>query len=178
MGGQWKLGGWEAPPPPHPHPPTPRQIEHWPIYYCGHINTWYLLRLNLNVTVDAICHWHVQIKLRSSANAIYLLDWMVASVINNINIRCNWCLLPILTLLTYAAMLCRWSFHKPVHAGVYALLPISAGKASYKYWLIFIYQLKWLWAWFAHHIQTNCFSPVEHIEITWKKLHYTSQWCS
>ena len=29
---------------------------------CGHINTWYLLRINLNVTVDAICHWHVQIK--------------------------------------------------------------------------------------------------------------------
>ena len=79
---------------------------------CGHINTWYLLRLNLNVTVDAICHWHVQIKLWSSTNAIYLLDWVVASI-NNINIRCDWCLLPILTLLTYAAMLCRWPFHKP-----------------------------------------------------------------
>ena len=130
---------------------------------CGHINTWYLLRLNLNVTVDAICHWHVQIKLWSSANAIYLLDWVVASVINNKNIRCNWCLLPILTLLTYAAMLCRWPFHKPActrhqrsrftpvctRCWQKPVLPISAWKANYKYWLIFIYLQYWIFIYLA-----------------------------
>ena len=35
---------------------------------------------------------------------------------------------------------------------------------------IFLRYLRWLWAGFAHHIQTYCFSPVKHIKITWEKI--------
>jgi len=35
---------------------------------------------------------------------------------------------------------------------------------------ILLRDLRWWWAWFAHHIQIYCFSPVEHIKITWEKI--------